>query len=89
MDKVSIVYFAFVMAFALVTTVLIGGLGLIVIIFGGGDTFWKALGGRDFNASSAVDGYTEKDAIITMIANVVYFLIVVWAWKRYKKKETV
>ncbi len=89
MDKVSIVYFAFVMAFALVIIVLIGVLGLIVTIFGGGDTFWKALGGRDFNASSAVGGYAEKDVIITMIANVVYFLIVVWAWKRYKKKETV
>lgn len=89
MDKVSIVYFAFVMAFALVIIVLIGGLGLIVTIFGGGGTFWKALEGRDFNASSAVGGYAEKDAIITMIANVVYFLIVVWAWKRYKKKETV
>lgn len=44
-------------------------------------------GGRDFNASSAVGGYAEKDAIITMIANVVYFLIVVWLGNAIRRRK--
>ncbi len=46
-----------------------------------------AKGGRDFTAAGAVGDAATKDAIMTMIGNVIYFLVVVWLWKRYQKKQ--
>lgn len=49
---------------------------------------YLSAGGVDFNASAATGAAASRDAIISTVFNVIYFIVAVLAWKRYTKKQS-